>query len=246
MGLDGKVAIVTGGASGIGKGSALALARAGARVAVADVNSAGAQTTAKDIEQAGGEALALTADVARSEQCDDLVRRTVDWAGSVHVLFHAAGVVSPRAAIAEMSDDEWRRVLSINLDGTFYMCRAVVPHLIRQQEGSIILMSSGRAVLGAPYNAAYAASKGAVMSFTKSLAWEIGRYNINVNCLAPGPTDTPMFRTGMSEEQVARVAAADPMKRISTPEDVAKMVVFLADEGRWITGQLHVLRVYTR
>lgn len=246
MTLEGKVALVTGGASGIGKGSALALARAGARVVVADRNEAGARVTAAAIENDGGQALALGADVAESAACNDLIARAVEWGGGVQVLFHAAGVVSPRTPIAEMSDDEWRRVLSINLDGTFYMCRAIVPEMIRQQSGSIILMSSGRAVLGAPYNAAYAASKGAVVAFTKSLAWEVGKYNINVNCLAPGPTDTPMFRTGMSEEQVQRVASADPMKRISTPEDVGKMVVFLAGEGNWITGQLHVLRVYTR
>ena len=246
MSLEGKVALVTGAGSGIGKGSAQALAQAGARVIAADINHEAAQVTASEIEKQGGQATALPVDVADSASCNELVRRAVEWAGKLNILFHAAGISARGTAIADLSDEAWLRVIGINLNGTFYMCRAVVPHLVEQRTGSIILMSSGRAVMGAPYNAAYAASKGGVMSFTKSLAWEVGQHGINVNCLAPGPTDTPMFRTGQTEEQIAAVAAADPMKRISTPEDVAKMVVFLAGEGSWITGQLHVLRIYTR
>ena len=248
MSLAGQVALVTGAGSGIGQGSAVALAEAGAAVVAADINLAAAQATAGQIEKAGGRATALQVDLANSASCHELVAQTLAWGDRVDILFNSAGVATARRTpIAEMSDEEWRRVNSVNLDGTFYICRAVIPPMIKQSHGAIILMSSGRANLGAPYNGAYGASKGGVASFTKGLAWEVGKYNINVNCLAPGPTDTPMFRSGgITEEQVAKLASADPMKRISTPAEVAKMVVFLAGEGHWITGQLHVLRMYSR
>jgi NAD(P)-dependent dehydrogenase (short-subunit alcohol dehydrogenase family) len=250
--ISGHVVLVTGGGSGIGRGSALAFADAGATVSVVDRDEAAAQDTVDRIIAAGGTAAAVTADVSIAGDCDAAVAATVGQWGRLDTLFHAAGVQFQQTLVTETTDDEWMRFIGTNLNGTFFMCRAAVPALMDAGGGTITLMASGRAVIGSPRTAAYAASKGGVVSFMRSLAWEVGQYGINVNCINPGLTDTDGTRRFQRDvlgeepaEVVQRFGQSDPMGRISTPEDVASMVVFLSTAGRWITGQLHTLRVYT-
>jgi 3-oxoacyl-[acyl-carrier protein] reductase len=240
-----RVAIVTGAGRGIGEGAARALADWGARVVVADINLPAAEETAASIVRGGGVATAIRVDVSDPDDCGRLAADTVDWAGQIDVLFHAGGVASEAVQAVDMPIDEWRRIIGVNLDGTYFACRAVLPFMLARRSGSVILMASGRAVSGAPLHSAYAASKAGVVALTKSLAWEVGPSNVTVNCISPGPTDTPMLRATLSDDVLAAVLAADPLRRISSPADIGSMVVFLAGAGSWITGQHHSLRMYT-
>jgi NAD(P)-dependent dehydrogenase (short-subunit alcohol dehydrogenase family) len=254
--LEGKVALVTGGASGIGRGACLALAAAGASVVVADINEVRARATAAEIEAAGGSAWSVELDVSASEACNEGVEAAVDQGGRLDVLFHAAGTagVSARSGnIEELSDEGWQHFIQTNLTGTFYMCRAVIPHLRRAGGGTITLMASGRLMLGMAGQTAYAASKGGVASFARSLAWEVGDGNINVNSIVPGLTETEGVREYQVEvvgadpnAMLAAEAARDPLGRVSTPADIGTFVVYLSTAGRWITGGMHVMRVQTR
>jgi NAD(P)-dependent dehydrogenase (short-subunit alcohol dehydrogenase family) len=240
-----RVAIVTGAGRGIGEGAARALAEWGAKVVVADINLPAAEETAASIVAQGGAATGIRVDVSDPDDCEHLAARALEWAGRIDVLFHSAGVSEGAIQAVEMPIGEWRRVLAVNLDGTFFICRAVLPTMLARRSGSVVLMASGRAVSGAPLHSAYAASKAGVIALTKSLAWEAGPSNVTVNCISPGPTDTPMLRATLTDDVVAGIVAADPLRRLSSPADVGSMVVFLAGSGSWITGQHHTLRMYT-
>lgn len=254
--LDGKVALVTGGASGIGKGGALALAAAGATVVVSDLDGARAQVAAAEIRDAGGTAYAIEADVSSSAQCTASVEEAVARAGRLDVLFHSAGTAGAGARsdyIEHLSDEGWARFVDTNLNGTFYMCRAAIPHLRAAGGGTIAVMASGRLIHGMAGQTPYAASKGGVAAFVRSLAWEIGPDDITVNSIVPGVTETEGVREYQTavlgndpDAMLADVAAADPLGRVSTPADIASFVVYLATAGRWITGGMHILRVQTR
>lgn len=252
MKLSGQVAIVTGGGSGIGKGSALALAKEGAHVVVADINMESAEAIAAEIVGNGGKATAIDLDVASSDSCCAMVEKVVDKCGRIDVLFHAAGVQFQRTTAVDTSDEDWNRFIGVNLNGTFYVCRAVLPEMRKQESGAVVLMASGRALIGSALTTAYAAAKGGVVSFARSLAWEEGEFGISVNTINPGITDTDGARDfqknvlGRDPAEVrAEFAAQDPLGDVSSPEDVASFVLWLATDGRWVTGQLHTLRVYT-
>ncbi|PYO02945.1 MAG: hypothetical protein DMD91_02200 [Candidatus Rokuibacteriota bacterium] len=241
--LAGNTAIVTGGGSGIGRAAALALAGESARVVVADVRADAAGAVRDEIRAKGGEALAIATDVSDAMAVEKLVATSLDTFGPIHVLFNSAGI-SVRRPVLEMTDAEWHRVLGVNLHGTFYCCRAVGRHMAERRHGRIINMASDRATFGMVSGAHYAASKGGVISLTKSLALELGPFGVTVNAINPGTTDTPMARGTLSDAEWQSRARQDPLGRTSTPENIARLVLFLAGlGGEFMTGQVVTVRM---
>lgn len=243
MSLQGKVALVTGGGSGIGRASALTFAGHGARVVVADRNLAAAEAAKQEIEQRDGQALAFAVDVADSRAVDELVEQTLAACGQIDVLMHTAGV-GPRQPVLEMSDEEWHEVIAVNLDGTFYVTRAVGRAMAARGGGTMILMASDRGLYGLARGSHYAASKGGVIAYTKSLALELGPNGVTVNAINPGTTDTPLARGSLSDEEWQKRWTQDPLGRLSLPEDIAEIALFLATTGgKFMTGQLITTRM---
>ena len=241
--LAGQGIIVTGGGSGIGRASALALAGEGGRVVVADSRAEAAQQVREEIRARGGEALAVVADVSDPAAVNELLARSLEALGQVHVLLNCAGI-SMRRAVLEMSDAEWHRVLGVNLHGTFYCCRAVGRHMVERGYGRIINLASDRATFGLVNGAHYATSKGGVISLTKSLALELGPAGVTVNAINPGTTDTPMARGTLTDEEWQSRGRQDPLGRFSTPENIAQLVLFLAGPGgAFMTGQVVTVRM---
>ena len=234
--LKNKVAIVTGGASGLGKASAKLLAREGAKVIIADNDKNHTKEVVDLIQAEGGIAVAFDCDVSQSAQDSQLVEFTIDQFKSIDVLMHGAGIC-PRMQYLEMTDDEWSRVLRINLDGTFYITREVGKVLAKQNSGTMILISSDRGIHGSIDYAHYAASKGGMIALTKSLAQLMGKYNVTVNAINPGMTDTPLARAAVTQWQ--EKMKLDVLGKYSEPEEIAEIVLFLASKaGGFMTGQI--------
>jgi 3-oxoacyl-[acyl-carrier protein] reductase len=172
-----------------------------------------------------------------------MVDRTLGSFGQIDILVHCAGI-SPRRTVVEMTDEEWRRVLAVNLDGSMYVMRAVAKAMLLRKSGTMVVIASDNGVYGQAAKSAYAASKGGVIAFAKSLALELGPSGITVNALNPGTTDTPMLRAEMPPEVRERRLKADPLGRLSDPAEVAETVLFLVGTaGRYMTGQLITTRM---
>ena len=235
----GKVAIVTGAASGLGRGIALALAAEGARVAVVDLNDAGAKETVEAIAKAGGEAGAWRADISDKARIDAVVAEVAARWGGVHVLVNNAGLdkVGP---FIKSPESDWDLILRVNLKGPIVCTRAVLDVMIRQGGGKIVNIASDAGRVGSTGEAVYSAAKGGIIAFTKTIAREMARHRINVNCVCPGPSDTPLFAEVAAgnpklAESLKRVI---PFGRLGTAEDLAPAVVFFAsDESAFVTGQ---------
>lgn len=241
MSFDGKVAIVTGAASGIGLATAKRLARDGARVAIWDLNEAGAAAAANDIRQDGGQAIASRVDVSRRDQVDAAVQQAHTQFGAIGILVNNAGITLFRSFM-EMDEETWDKVMSINLKSMLVCTQAVLPDMLQAKWGRVINVSSSSAQTGSAQMSCYAASKGGVIAFTKALAQEVASSGITVNNVPPGFVDTPMLRGSPIGSVVDQVAAASPMKRAGRPEDMAAAIAFLASEDAgYITG--HTLSV---
>ena len=240
MRLTERVAIVTGGASGIGRAIAQALGAEGARVAILDLNEAGARETAEALRAAGGEASAIRSDVTAGREVEAAVATVVSRYGAIHILVNNAGWDRP-IPFLETDEAFWDKILALNLKAYFHMARVVLPHMIRQGGGKVVAIASDAGRVGSTGEAVYSAAKGGVIAFTKTLAREMARHRINVNCVCPGPSDTPLFQTEFAAGKPGlgdALRKAIPWGRLGTPEDVAGAVVFLAsDEAGFITGQ---------
>ena len=232
-----RVAIVTGGAQGIGEGICFRLAEEGAKVAICDLKLAEAKKTAKEIEKAGGAALALKVDVSKSSEVDAAVKQVISKFGKIDILVNNAGI-SLTSKVANMTDEIWGRTFAVNMKGVFLCCRAVIPHMKERKYGKIINISSVLALRGSMYYAHYGATKAGVVAFTQGLAVELGPHNINVNAVGPGVIDTPMADHDVAPEVRQRLQKRIPLRRIGLPRDIADAVLFLAsDEASYITGQ---------
>lgn len=236
--LEGKTCIVTGGASGIGRASAVALAREGAKVAVSDVDREGGQETVALIEGNGGEAIFVACDVAQEAQAKALVDATVEAFGGVNVLFNNAGINPMEGSVVDMAVEDWRRVFGINVDGIFFCSRFAIPEMLKAGGGRIINTASPASFKGWPGNSAYIASKGAVMSLTRAMAMDYAKSNIRVNALVPGLIITGIGRDFLAaQDDAAAVQAGVPVGRAGQPDEVAPMVVYLAsDDSVFSTG----------
>jgi NAD(P)-dependent dehydrogenase (short-subunit alcohol dehydrogenase family) len=254
MRLQGKVAVVTGGGSGIGRGIALCMAREGADVAIPDVQEANAQAVGKEVEALGRRALGLNVDVTKASDVGAAISRITSELGKIDILVNNAGMASaPGMPFTNNTEEDWDQTYAVNLKSVFLTCKAIAPHFIERRAGRIINIASIAGPLAAVTMPPYSVAKGGVITFTRVIARELAPYGITVNTICPGVlwtafweklaqhiADTNPAFTGMTARQVydKRVADLIPMKRDQTPEDIGWAAVFLAsDEARNITGQ---------
>lgn len=235
-----RVALVTGGASGIGRATCLALAARGARVAVADINTQGAEQVAEEIRRQDREALAVEMDVTNRAHVAQAVQQVLDHWGRVDVLINAAGW-DRIVPFLESTEDLWDRVININFRGVLNTCHVVLPHMVQREGGVVVNISSDAGRVGSSGETVYSGAKGAVIAFSKALAREVARHNIRVNVVAPGITDTPLLQQIIqagNEKLIDAIVRSTPLRRMARPEEVAEAVVFLAsDRASFITGQ---------
>jgi len=259
MRLADKVAIITGGASGIGRATALLFAREGAAVSVVDLDQPGGQAIARKIVNEGGRAIFVRCDVSQAADCQRAVQQTVEKLGGLDILFNNAGIIR-RASVLETTEEEWDRIMAVNVKSVFLLSKYAIPVMAQASGGVIINTASGWGLVGGRKAAAYCASKGAVVLLTKAMALDHaasateavattkavsttgGQQNIRVNCICPGDTDTPLLRhearqLGESDQRFLAEAAERPLQRIGTPEDIAQAALYLAsDASSFVTG----------
>jgi 3-oxoacyl-[acyl-carrier protein] reductase len=237
MKLEGKVALITGGARGIGQAIAMTFAREGADIVVADVNLEIAQKTASDIEGLGRKAMALAMDVTNYDLVEEGVNKILDKMGKVDILVNNAGITKDNLLL-RMSQAEWDAVINVNLKGTFNCIRAVSRPMVKQRSGRIISIASIIGLMGNPGQANYAASKAGIIALTKTVAKELASRNINANAVAPGFIQTEMTAK-LPEELKKKMLEAIPLGKLGTPQDIAQVCLFLAsEESSYITGQV--------
>ena len=247
MRLENKVALITGAASGMGRAAAVEFARAGARVAMSDVNQEGLVETAQLVGDAGGVSISITGSVADSGDVARMVGRTVDAFGALDILYSNAAIYLPNrgdAPVVDLDEEVWQRVIDVNLKGVYLCAKHAIPAMIRGGGGSIINVSSLAGTRGSRQSHAYAMAKGGVISLTQSLAVTYGPQGIRANAIAPGAIDTPMVRgAGTLDEAAVRAMMAHlPLGRVGLAEEVARVALFLAsDDSAYVTGTVQIV-----
>ena len=238
FGLHEKVALITGASRGIGRAAAILLAKAGAKVVLNyRAQQAAVQEALEEITKVGGEAIAIQANVAKRNEVQRMVEASLERFGQIDILVNNAGIWT-YGAIDSMTEQVWDETMAVNLDSIFYCCREVVPLMMRRRQGRIINVSSTAGQRGEAFHSHYAATKGAIISFTKSLAAELAPHNILVNCVAPGWVDTDMSAQALREES-DKILATIPLHRPGTAEEIAGAILFLAsDLATYITGEI--------
>lgn len=241
-GMEGKTAIVTGAASGIGAGIARFFADAGVTVVMADINETLGQKVAKEITDAGNSAVFMRCDVTKEAQCKAVADAAVERFGRVDILVNCAGIAR-RHTVETLSEEDWDLAINVTLKSVFLMCKHVVPHMKRAGGGKIVNIGSGWALKGGDHAVSYCAAKAGVWNMTRAMAIDHGPDNINVNCVCPGDIDTPMLKSeceqlgGVYDDKYKAECAKRPIARLGTPEDVAMCVFFLCSGmSPWVTG----------
>lgn len=238
--LKGKVAVVTGAGRGIGKAIAISLAEAGADVVLAARTASQLEITAEEIRSKGSRGLPVPTDVTRKEDVDRLMRTAIDQLGGLHILINNAAIMAP-ASLMQQTEEDWDTVMSVNLKACFICTQAAGRHMIEQKYGKIINMASTGGVIAGPKNASYHSSKAAIIHFTRSVAIEWIKYNINVNAVGPGVVDTELVDQFIQKGSRESMLKGVPIKRFADPAEIANLVVFLAsDLAAYIVGE-HVI-----
>jgi len=245
MDLKGKVAIITGARRGMGRSHAITLAKAGAKIVVADISLKDCEIVVDEIKKAGGEAMAVKCDVTKKEEVDSMVKAAVKKWEKVDILVNNAGICQFKPFL-ELTEEEWDRTIDINLKGYFLCAQAAAKEMVKQKSGVIVNIASiamGQVGVGFPTLAHYSASKGGIVAMTETLALELAPYNIRVNAIAPGAIDTPMVESTKADPKTMEATLSRiPLHRMGKPEEVSNLVLFLAsDASSYMTGSTVVI-----
>lgn len=238
--LKGKVALITGAGSGIGRAASILFSREGANIAVCDLNEHMGRAAASYIEKQNGDAMFIKVDVSHSSEVKEAVRACLDRYGKIDVLYNCAGIwLAEDVPAADMSEDVWKELLNVHLNGTFFFCKYVIPVMIKNKSGSIINTSSISGLVASDRNA-FSAAKGGVQSFTRSLAGSYASYNIRANVICPGPVQTPLADKALADPiRKQNLLNSIPLGRFAQPEEIAYLALYLAsDESSFVTGAL--------
>jgi NAD(P)-dependent dehydrogenase (short-subunit alcohol dehydrogenase family) len=238
---EGKVALVTGGGSGIGRATSLAFANEGAKVVIDDINVEGGEETLRLIKSTGGEAIFVKADVSKGAEVEAMVEKTIDTYGRLDCAFNNAGIGEPLKRVAKTTEDNWDRVMATNLKGVYLCMKYEVPHMLKQKKGAIVNTSSLAGLKGLSGQAAYVASKHGVVGLTKSAAIEYATLGIRINAICPGVIDTPLIAPNMKDRPHVEKGYIDmePIGRLGKPEEIASAVLWLcSDEASFVVGSV--------